>query len=223
MSANDHLHQRQFHGSASDITDRVLPAEQVGQQMWKGYRTSGGRPAKTVAFATTSENTAWRFAGQAAEHMQSMERDRRFAATGRVADYHSHVVLPRSRVYEVASHPEQEPGVNNAEHPNWKRNSRGGRENHREVIAPHFDVVGRHDIKPGHQGTFPQLNWNQFHVGGGGGLVDTNHPTHGDVEGGHVGSSAYKKGLEELYGTVEESKQHAADEAERTKTQMTLF
>lgn len=223
MSAQDHLHQRQFHGSASNIADRVLPAEQVGHQMWRGYRTTGGRAAKTVAFATTSEDTAWRFAGQAAEHMQSMERDRRFKETGRVADYHSRVVMPRARVYEVSPHPEQEPGVNNAEHPNWKRNSRGGRENHREVIAPHFDVVGRHDIKPGHQGTFSQLNWNQFHVRGGGGMVDANHPTHGDIESGHVGSSAYKQGLEDLYGKVGENEKRKAEDAEIERTQMRLF
>lgn len=43
-----------------------------------------------------------------------------------------------------------------------------------EYVAPSFKVTGREDIMPGRQGTFPNLNWNQFRHPDT--IVDTNHP-----------------------------------------------
>ena len=59
-------------------------------------------------------------------------------------------VRPRVHVYEVAPHPQQQPGTLHRD----------------EVVAPYFDVVQRHDNPPplnGHyiQGSFPEVNWNE--------------------------------------------------------------
>jgi hypothetical protein len=54
-----------------------------------------------------------------------------------------------------------------------------------EVEADHFTVTGAHDTQPGHQGTFPQLNWAQFstrhddHAG-----FSVNHPDPGEEDFG---------------------------------------
>lgn len=67
----------------------------------------------------------------------------------------------RARVYEVASHPKMRPGVHEELH---------------EYVAPRFPLTGVvHDIKPGQQGTFPQVNWNRQASRRAMG-VDANHP-----------------------------------------------
>lgn len=77
----------------------------------------------------------------------------------------------RNRVYEVT------PGDN----------ARHGREVPGEVVASHHTITGRHDIMPGRQGTFPDLNWNQFKGKDHDeyDTVDVNHPTDAEVKYGH--------------------------------------
>jgi hypothetical protein len=79
----------------------------------------------------------------------------------------------RTRVYTVAPHPEMKRGVYHGMY--------------KEHVAPSFNVEDRIDTMPGHQGTFPSINWKQFEqfVPNPEGIPrDVNHPTPHQVEHG---------------------------------------
>lgn len=145
-----------FHGTASHISDAVRPGAQVGKTVWGRTGESHGQPSEEHAFATSHEDEAWNFA--------------RFAGG---ADKSR-----RARVYTVAPHPDMKVGVHHPEHAEYSPDLGGIH----EYVAPEFKVTGRHDIAPGHQGTFPNINWHQFaHADIFG---DPNHPTSEQVEEG---------------------------------------
>jgi hypothetical protein len=77
----------------------------------------------------------------------------------------------RRTVYEVAPGPR----------------ARWGTEIAGEVVADHHTITGRQDIMPGRQGTFPDLNWNQFKGSENDEYdeVDVNHPSDSAVKYGH--------------------------------------
>lgn len=78
----------------------------------------------------------------------------------------------RNRVYEVT------PGTS----------ARHGKEVAGEVVADYHTITGRHDIMPGRQGTFPDLNWNQFKDPDRDiyDEIDANHPSDGAAKYGHA-------------------------------------
>lgn len=145
-----------FHGTASHISDAVRPGAQVGKTVWGRTGESHGQPSEEHAFATSDEDEAWKFARYAGGADKSR----------------------RARVYTVAPHPDMKVGVHHPEHAEYSPDLG---EIH-EYVAPEFKVTGRHDIAPGHQGTFPTINWHQFShpdiVG------DPNHPTQQETEEG---------------------------------------
>lgn len=209
MSADNALNGQQFfHGTAHDVGKRVVPADQSGREVHPGKRTLGGRRAGTVAFATTSEKQAWDFADMAASH----------AVTNASGNIDQSRTRPRARVYEVHPHEESKAGLYNSAHPRFRKNS--PRIDHEEYVAPHWDVKAQHDIQPGQQGTFPQLNWNQFAIHQ---TWDTNHPSHDEIDHGHMGSSLAKESRDKFFGTVEGAKADRAAKDLHERTQMKLF
>lgn len=167
-----------FHGSGQDIS-KVRPSQEHGVSTFGDAGKGTTQVAKEHAFATTSEHDAWYFAGRA--HGAYHQRDETGAPV-------------RPRVYTVAPHPDMQMGLRNSERPGGPRPSRFGLNNpdKGEYTAPHFNVTGRIDIKPGHQGTFPQINWNQFPKGNFNGPYvsdDLNHPSKEDEEFGRPTSS----------------------------------
>lgn len=174
MSAGDHLNPQQFfHGTTYDVSDKVLPAKTAGTKV-SGY--SEGDPGDLSqgdhAFAIRNdEDYAWRAAIQ----------------------FHNNGGRPR--VYTVDPAPDMKPGPWNKEHRDFSYHV-ASRVNHSDPEALHqdewaskegFNVTGRVDIAPGHQGTFPQLNWNQFRGEGHGGY-DANHPSDAVIKWGKFGN-----------------------------------
>lgn len=150
-----------FHGTASHISDAVRPGVQVGRSIWGRTGESAGQPSEEHAFATEDEDEAWKF-----------------AETAHQIEYGRNGYAGRARVYTVAPHPEMRPGVHHPKHP---AHSEDLGELH-EWVAPEYKITGRHDIQPGHQGTFPTINWRQFaHQDISG---DPNHPTPDEVAEG---------------------------------------
>jgi hypothetical protein len=138
-----------FHGTASHISDAVRPGVQVGKTVWGRTGESHGQPSEEHAFATSDETEAWTFA----KYAGGADKD------------------GRARVYTVAPHPDMKVGVHHPAHADYSEDMG----DMREYVAPEFKVTGRHDIAPGHQGTFPTINWHQFaHADIVG---DPNHPT----------------------------------------------
>lgn len=161
MSDNLSPHQfgRLFHGSVSDLRGTHLVPGQYGgasaaQDEWKHH----GQSKNDYVSATNDESKAWHFADLASAQ--------RLGRTG------------RTRVYEVEPNEQTKIGIENLDHPVlqqafrekwWKKPQPAG-----EHVAPSFRVIAQHDIKPGHQGTFPTINWNQFKAKGK--VGDANHP-----------------------------------------------
>lgn len=176
----------QFHGTAADLHpgDRVLPRKAVDPSQrvknnFPGLVTTGGRGTGEVAFSTTSENEAWKFADKAHE-----------------TQWRAFQPKPRSSVLRVHPHPEQEKGAFHSE------DGFGGIKG--EMIAPHYDVAERIDIKPGRQGTFPSINWNQFGApkkNFGGDVL--NHPSDSDISDGHMGGQMHRDTLKQFWGLEE--------------------
>lgn len=147
-----------FHGTSYDIPGgRVLPGSITGNSVWGDTGRDRGQPARDHAFATSDEQTAWTFADNARTADDLHGRTRTLRAG-------------RARVYRVKPNKEMTAGVHT---------------NFHEWIAPHFDIEDTIDIKPGQQGTFSQLNWNQFGHRDMSPWDDANHPTDKDIEQGH--------------------------------------
>jgi hypothetical protein len=160
-----------FHGTAHEVEpgSSIVPGKQYGKSSFRhGGVGPRGKAHSESAFATTSEDEAWHFAE-------------------RSAYYHG----GRGRVHEVEPHPDMQPGLYNPEHPTFaRRNRHEAIKTWREYAAPSFRPTGKTiDIKPGRQGTFPNLNWNQFSADKMN-VFDKNHPDPYEVLHGSHGSKA---------------------------------
>lgn len=159
-----------YHGTHREIKgEHILPAEQAGHPANFGLSEEG------KAYATESENAAW--------DMASLAQFRDFEK-----------VPGRTRVHAVEPHPSMEVGRYHRDHPEFE-----GRENLAEWTAPQFKVTGTHDVKPGHQGTFSQINWNEhrnlrLNLYGD----EVNHPTDDHIEYGHPGGGMNQEHLKNL-------------------------
>lgn len=173
-----------FHGTAHEIQgETIVPGKQFGQSSFRhGGRGPRGRAHSESAFATTSEEAAWHFADTSANKVEG-----------------------RARVHEVEPHPEMEPGLWNREHRTFGRRNRAdpavGRyaDKWQEWAAPSLRLTGRTiDTKPGHQGSFPTVNWNQFKAPSVYG--DANHLAPDEVaNGGAANSKQYAEADWENY------------------------
>lgn len=163
--------QQFFHGTTHDINvgDYIVPASQSGHSQWNDAGYSGQR-SQSHAFATGKEDEAWHFANTAGTIKRS-EYAHGYAdeAPGRV------------RVHMVDAAPKMRYGVFNPK--NFNHDPRNGSWD--EYTAPRFKSKGTIDIMPGRQGTFPQLNWNQFTSDKMPYHQDANHPTDQAIEHGH--------------------------------------
>lgn len=163
-----------FHGTGHEVSpgSAIVPGKEFGQSSFRhGGRGPRGKAHSESAFATTSEAAAWHFADTSAT---------RFGG--------------RPRVHEVDPHPDMEPGLYNREHRTFARRSREDpsiakyADKWQEWAAPSLRPTGRTiDIKPGHQGSFPHLNWNQFKAPNVYG--DANHLTPDEVANGGAANS----------------------------------
>lgn len=171
---------RFYHGTTANITDVVRPAHDVGKNVSEhSLGDPGDMSEGSHAFASRNdENYAW----HAAET---------FHKNGR-----------RPRVYEVEEAQDKEPGPWNDLHPNFYHHAdEAGYDTSDPDDPPSsqdewgsrtgWKVKNRIDIKPGHQGTFPQVNWNRFkdpmRYGGPSYGMDANHPSDEHVAYGLAG------------------------------------
>lgn len=169
MSRSDQF----FHGTTHDVGERVLPASKAGVPV-SGYTEGdpGNLSGGDHAFAVRNdEDYAWRAA-------------LRFHSNGQ-----------RPRVYKVEPADDMKPGPWNKEHRDFYQHV-SERMNVSDPSALHqdewasrtgFKVTGQHDIAPGHQGTFPSLNWNQFKRNGPKVGPDANHPSDSLIKWGGLG------------------------------------
>jgi hypothetical protein len=175
-----------YHGTTFDVQGKdIVPATRLAESksVWKDAGHSG-QQSSSHAFATESENTAWQFGSLAG----TLKRAQADAASDRnrslSPDVSSMLGQPhpapepvpevgRVRVHTVAPNPLMQRGVFHADNPAFKE----GDQDLKEWKAPAFRVTGTQDIMPGRQGTFPQLNWNQFKTPGSSYQIDANHPS----------------------------------------------
>lgn len=166
-----------FHGTVHDIGvgRHVLPARAAGKKNKPGSKGYAKQRSDEHAYAAEDEAKAWEFANHRAmnSRLQASEQGHGAAPAAQ-----------RARVYEVAPHPMMRKGVYHPDHP--KHSPESGAD--REWIAPQYKITGVHDTMPGHQGTFPNINWNQFATVSG--LSDANHPNDEEVELGHAFSQS---------------------------------
>lgn len=147
-----------FHGTSRDIPKSVRPAtEHQKGSVWDDTGAPYGQSARAHAYATTDEHVAWDFAKMSADRWGG-----------------------RERVYKVAAPSDKvKIGAYNADHPKrseWEESEWGAPEDLKEYVAPRFKVTDRIDIKPGHQGTFPEIDWNQHKHPLAPYWYDANHP-----------------------------------------------
>jgi hypothetical protein len=178
-----------FHGTTHDITDgMVRPADAVNKPVSEySFGDPGDMSQGDHAFASRNdEQYAWHAA-------QSF-----------------HPGQGRARVYQVAPAKDMVPGPWNKDHPDFLHHVGYGDpkeypphenpEAHQEALNDHQDewasktgwpVTGRIDTKPGRQGTFPQVNWNEFSKSTVvNAHMDANHPNDDQrVEGMHYASN----------------------------------
>jgi len=151
MDRLDHF----YHGSASTVPvgGTMLPAAKLEPryQNWHLKNAGDSLSRDHVSMNKGDEHTAWRF-----------------------ADYASERTGDRAAVYEVQPSSDVKMGLHNSEHPEY----RPGIGDFQEHISSTAKVLKRHDIMPGHQGTFP-LNWKQFAADP---EAEVNHPSNENVE-----------------------------------------
>lgn len=144
-----------YHGTSGDLEgDSILPAHKLGATF--GDRNKHyGQSRKEVASASEDEGIGWNFASLSASREASIGGTR-----------------GRARVHVVTA-PDARIGVEHPDHPGDSPDPQ-----HKEWVAPEFKVRDTIDIMPGHQGTFPSLNWNQFRGPNKPGewQEDANHP-----------------------------------------------
>lgn len=152
-----------FHGTHHDVVGgSVLPGGEVGKNhLHDPYRephenTEADQQASTHAFVSNHEEQAWDWAYRGA-----WAQPERLAGEG------------RAHVYEVHPPKDLEKGLYHEDIGEYK--SRSG-----------FPVKRRIDTMPGFQGTFPNLNWNQFKHVEAEPTDDVNHPLDREIEIGHA-------------------------------------
>lgn len=161
-----------YHGTTFDLQGKdIKPARVVGKSVWKNHGHSGQNSSEH-AFATEDEGTAWEFGSQAGTMKRAEKGSTKPGSPDRV------------RVHRVAPNPLMQRGVYHADHEKFN-----GSEDLREWRAPAFRVKETLDTMPGRQGTFPNLNWNQFRAKDSGYWSDMNHPTDDDIAEGHIPES----------------------------------
>lgn len=186
-----------FHGTTHDIAGGVIrPANKLpdGKGMWGSMGHSGQR-SDEHAFATTDESIAWQFGSQSgisarakrAQVVKANENQGYEADLGIPPAYRQDGVQPvpevgRVRVHTVAPNPRMKPGVYNRAHPNF----RSDQVDLKEFVAPSFRSTGVIDTMPGRQGTFPNINWNQFASSKVDYAQDANHPDDESISDGHL-------------------------------------
>lgn len=75
---------------------------------------------------------------------------------------------------------------------------------HGEVKSPvGFAIKEQHDIAPGRQGTFPEVNWHQFADQRKLSSWEANHPNDEAIKYGH--ETLHKAGVEDAPGTIEDN------------------
>jgi hypothetical protein len=170
-----------FHGTTHNITDgMVRPADHADKPVSEySFGDPGDMSEGDHAFAIRNdENYAWHAAGT-------------FHKNGR-----------RPRVYEVSAPHDMTPGPYNKAHPDFlahnelddptgeyppsKEDIAEAERNHQDEWASKtgFPVKRRIDIMPGHQGTFPSVNWNRYKDGAPAWGPDANHPSDAHIEHG---------------------------------------
>lgn len=169
-----------FHGTRHDIEGGwVEPADKVGKQVSEAsLGDPGGLSGGNHAFAVRGdEGYAW----HAAQEFHNQQ-------------------IGRARVYEVHPTRDRYPGPWNPEHRDFRENVRArgydpDEAGQDEWASPTgWKVKSRIDIKPGHQGTFPQVDWEKHAVR----LwtlprrTDFNHPTDETIAMGGEGALARK-------------------------------
>lgn len=153
-----------YHGTIHPLEgDTLVPGKKFGAtNLGVDPHKHHGQSRHDWVSATDSEDKAWTFAT---------------GASGLSTD----AVKPRTRVHVLEPHPDTKIGVEHIDHPvlqkafaenAWKKPDISG-----EHVAPSFRVRETLDTRPGWQGTFPQLNWNQFAAKGLRGYHDMNHPS----------------------------------------------
>lgn len=159
-----------YHGTTHDVRpgDYIVPANQSGNSQW-GNHGYGSQKSSEHAFATTKEDIGWSFAESAGR----LGRSKAVLGYGPPVD--------RVRLHTVAPNPQMRPGVFNSAHPSHDP----AQGDLHEWVAPKFRSTGTVDIMPGHQGTFPSLNWNQFSRPRMDPSQDANHPYDSEIIGGH--------------------------------------
>jgi hypothetical protein len=158
-----------YHGTSKVIHgEHVLPAYRTDHKT-----VNYGQSNPNLAYATEDEDTAWELPASANNR----------PGTARMAG--------RIRVHELQPNKSMEPGRYHPDHENFSG------ENLAEWVAPKFKVTNTLDIKPGQQGTFPSLNWNQFAKQGAPTPFSDNfnHPDDHEIEHGHAGGDLYRKNL----------------------------
>jgi hypothetical protein len=173
-----------FHGTTSAVKDgMVRPANAVDKHVSEySMGDPGDMSEGDHAFVIrNNENYAWHAA-------------MKFHPNGQ-----------RPRVYETEPADDMKPGPWNREHPDFlahheldipegmdydheaqAKEVAKVRANHQDEWASPtgFKVKQRIDIAPGHQGTFPEFNWNRFKDGGPRSGPDVNHPSDSQVQYG---------------------------------------
>jgi hypothetical protein len=198
-----------YHGTTHDIQGKDIVPHAAGvhdNSLWADAGHSGQK-SSDHAFATENENVAWRFAhGAGVSSRWQAERSRREGVDAPEPD--------RVRVHTVAPHPAMTKGVYHRDHTNFGR-SGAGNDDLAEWRAPAFRVKGQIDIAPGHQGTFPELNWHQFRSKEATVGEDMNHPRDDAIRLGHepMGSSAKFKDRF-ARGSWEHDQDHAKESGE---------
>lgn len=151
-----------FHGSAHQLQgDTLKPGVRMGASAGFDYHKHRGQSYEDVVSASSDESKAWEMGAK--------------SGSGRL------------KVWEVEPHPETRMGVENADHPLFdERNAKTfhGVVDNKEWVAPTFKVKQQLDIKPGNQGTFPQVDWNR-HRSAPYDAFDSNHPPHPDPDSQH--------------------------------------
>lgn len=181
-----------YHGTTHDIVGRDVVPSNAGahtNNVWGDMGHSGQR-SNEHAFATESEDTAWKFADAAginARYDAMRSRQDVASAKGRGVEHLSEEAPEpsRARVHTVSPNPQMQPGVYHHASPSFGTKGTDSAQDLKEWRAPAFRVTGRIDIKPGHQGTFPELNWNQFRGGHASVGMEANHPTDDAISEGH--------------------------------------
>jgi len=149
-----------FHGSSHELVgDTLEPDKRSGASAGSDYHKHRGQSIKDVVSASSDESKAWEMAGKSGGG--------------------------RTRVWEVEPHSETRMGVEHVDHPQFAARSQqfNGVIDNKEFVAPSYRVKQQLDIKPGQQGTFPQVDWNKH---GAVFLGDANHPPHPSQNAQHT-------------------------------------